>query len=459
MIESVNTEKTIIEGKITNTETFETIGETTNVDSTKTKEELTTYKLSTLGLFVNILQSILIALAISAIPLLLNSNTAIFYTSQPLYLMVVFLFASLILFRYWGLIIGAISLMVCISIVDIPLKINIINAASNMLQLLLMYLSFVFIQRIERKYGLINTRKNSTNTTLHKIYEFFIIIATFIYILFFFFASSINNVTIYILATGFLVFTILMSIIKKDAHYFYYTILIALFPSLVASICSATFSEVPTDLISDYIFTWTASNYILLQSIGYFVFTHYESWEVDFCGNKEIKTIDVSSVLYYAAALLWNIFIIYLFRHDIFAGKSYMYFFPWALGNFLLLSNLFFSKYDDAKGSDNYFKWYEDRVVVVEKNTSVIITIISFLLPLSGVLTKVNVPDILTFIFISNIFCACFSVGLIWVPKSNVKFIALLKTIKSIFYTYSLILLLMSAIMIMYTYKYQLVAL
>ena len=58
MIESVNTEKTIIEGKITNTETFETIGETTNVDSTKTKEELTTYKLSTLGLFVNILKKV-----------------------------------------------------------------------------------------------------------------------------------------------------------------------------------------------------------------------------------------------------------------------------------------------------------------------------------------------------------------------------------------------------------------
>jgi hypothetical protein len=261
------------------------------------------------------------------------------------------------------------------------------------------------------------------------------------------------------LATGFLAFTIVMSIINKDSHYSYYTVLIALLPSLVASTCSAIFSEVPKDLMGDYILTWTSSNYILLQSIGYFVFTHYEAWEVDFCSNREIKSIDISSILYYTAALLWNVFIIYLFRHDIFAGKSYMYFFPWALGNFLLLSNLFFSKFDDAKGAENYFKWYEDRVIVVEKNTSVIITIISFLLPLSGVLTKVNVPEILTFIFIANIFCACFSVGLIWVPNSNVKFIALLKTIKSILYTYSLILLLMSAIMIMYTYKYQLVAL
>ena len=447
----------MIESKITDTPIIE--GGVTNTLSPQTKEEPTTYQLSTLGLFVNILLAILIALAISAIPLLLNTNTAIFYTSQPLYLMVVFLFASLILFRYWGLIIGAISLMICISIIDIPMKINIINAASNLLQLLLMYLAFVFIQRIERKHDRINVRKNSTNTTLHKIYEFFIIIATLIYILFFFFASSINNVVIYILATGFLAFTIVMSIINKDSHYSYYTVLIALLPSLVASTCSAIFSEVPKDLMVDYILTWTSSNYVLLQSIGYFVFTHYEAWEVDFCSNREIKSIDISSILYYTAALLWNVFIIYLFRHDIFAGKSYMYFFPWALGNFLLLSNLFFSKFDDAKGAENYFKWYEDRVIVVEKNTSVIITIISFLLPLSGVLTKVNVPEILTFIFIANIFCACFSVGLIWVPNSNVKFIALLKTIKSILYTYSLILLLMSAIMIMYTYKYQLVAL
>ena len=46
--------------------------------------EASTYKFSTLGMFVNVLQTILIAMAISIIPLLLNSNTAIFYTSQPL---------------------------------------------------------------------------------------------------------------------------------------------------------------------------------------------------------------------------------------------------------------------------------------------------------------------------------------------------------------------------------------
>ena len=419
--------------------------------------EASTYKFSTLGLFVNVLQTILIALAISIIPLLLNTNTAIFYTSQPLYIMVVFLFVSMILFRFWGLIIGILSLGICAVMVDIPLQVNIVNACANILQLVLLFVFFRAVQKIESRFDRIKLRKESMNQIWHKVYEFSLVVVSLGYILYFFISPSVHNIVIYICALIFMVCTIAMSLIRKDAHYSIYTVLIALLPSLLASTCSAIFSGVPKDLMFSYVATWTASNYVLLQSIGYIVFTHYDSWKVEFCGNKDIRVVDLSSLLYYAAALLWNVFILYLFRHEVFACQPYMYFFPWALGNFLLLSNLFFSTYDDAKGARDRFKWYEGRVVVVEKNTSVIITIISFLLPLSGVLTKVDVPDILTFIFVANIFCACFSVGLIWVPKSNIKFIALLKTIKSIFYTYSLILLLMSAIMIMYTYKYQLV--
>ena len=426
-------------------------------EKTTTIAEASTYKFTTLGMFVNVLQTILIATAISIIPLLLNSNTAIFYTSQPLYIMVVFLFVSMILFRFWGLIIGILSLGICAVMVDIPLQVNIVNACANILQLVLLFVFFRAVQKIESRFDRIKLRKESMNQIWHKVYEFFLVVVSLGYILYFFISPSVHNIVIYICALIFMVCTIAMSLIRKNAHYVIYTILIALLPSLLASTCSAIFSGVPKDLMSSYVATWTASNYILLQSIGYIVFTHYDSWKIEFCGNKEIRVVDLSSLLYYAAALLWNVFILYLFRHDVFACQPYMYFFPWALGNFLLLSNLFFSTYDDAKGARDRFKWYEGRVVVVEKNTSVIITIISFLLPLSGVLTKVDVPDILTFIFVANIFCACFSVGLIWVPKSNIKFIALLKTIKSIFYTYSLILLLMSAIMIMYTYKYQLV--
>ena len=426
-------------------------------EKTTTSAEASTYKFTTLGMFVNVLQTILIATAISIIPLLLNSNTAIFYTSQPLYIMVVFLFVSMILFRFWGLIIGILSLGICAVMVDIPLQVNIVNACANILQLVLLFVFFRAVQKIESRFDRIKLRKESMNQIWHKVYEFFLVVVSLGYILYFFISPSVHNIVIYICALIFMVCTIAMSLIRKDAHYVIYTILIALLPSLLASTCSAIFSGVPKDLMFSYVATWTASNYVLLQSIGYIVFTHYDSWKVEFCGNKDIRVVDLSSLLYYAAALLWNVFILYLFRHEVFACQPYMYFFPWALGNFLLLSNLFFSTYDDAKGARDRFKWYEGRVVVVEKNTSVIITIISFLLPLSGVLTKVDVPDILTFIFVANIFCACFSVGLIWVPKSNIKFIALLKTIKSIFYTYSWILLLMSAIMIMYTYKYQLV--
>ena len=38
---------------------------------------------------------------------------------------------------------------------------------------------------------------------------------------------------------------------------------------------------------------------------------------------------------------------------------------------------------------------------------------------------------------------------MIWTPRSNVKFIGLLKTLKTIFYTYSITLLMLCVIMVM----------
>jgi hypothetical protein len=129
-----------------------------------------------------------------------------------------------------------------------------------------------------------------------------------------------------------------------------------------------------------------------------------------------------------------------------------IYFFPWALGNIFLISNLYFSRYNDTEKikKDELFKWHEGRVITVEKNTSGIIAIISFLLPLSVQLMGKQIPTVLVVIFIANIFCACLSVGLIWTPQHKIKFISTLKTIKTIFYLYSIALLLLSVMMIMF---------
>ena len=125
-----------------------------------------------------------------------------------------------------------------------------------------------------------------------------------------------------------------------------------------------------------------------------------------------------------------------------------MYFFPWALGNTFLLSNLYFSSSQSVISETDKFKWFEERIIVIEKNTSTIIMIIAFLLPLSLEFLK-DTPDILKTLFAANIFCTCTAVGLIWIPGNNIKFIYLLKTLKTICYTYSISLLLLWVILIL----------
>lgn len=70
------------------------------------------------------------------------------------------------------------------------------------------------------------------------------------------------------------------------------------------------------------------------------------------------------------------------------------------------------------------------------------------MLPMTFTLIE-SIPPYLPIFFIANIFCACLSIGLIWTPKKNIKFIALLKTLKTIFYTYSITLLMLCVIMVM----------
>ena len=144
--------------------------------------------------------------------------------------------------------------------------------------------------------------------------------------------------------------------------------------------------------------------------------------------------------------------IIYLFYLNFFHLNNLIYFFPWALGNVFLSLNLIFSRYNDAENVENKFDWYEKRAIVVENNTSGIITIISFLLPVSATLLK-DIPPILLVLFVANIFCACLAVGLIWVPATNVKFMALLKTLKTVFYLFAIAFLMLSVIMIMFSPK------
>ena len=151
------------------------------------------------------------------------------------------------------------------------------------------------------------------------------------------------------------------------------------------------------------------------------------------------------------ATILLNTFILYLLFSHVIEENGYLYFFPWLLGNVFLLSNLYFTKFKDADGikENNRFDWYEKKIITVEKNTAGIITIISFILPLSVQFMREDIPTPLIVLFSANIFFACLSVGLIRIPNNKLRFITLLKSIKTVSYIYSITLLLISTIMIM----------
>lgn len=404
------------------------------------------YPIKTTGVCINVSIMLLISVVTSIIPLLLNSDSAIFYTSQPLYITIIILFIVLMYYKFWGLLVGAGTFLICGTMLDLPNKILIINSTINIFQLFLLLITYLFVTKYNPQ------QKRNTSFSL-SIYNFFLSISFILYVVYNIWAKDISNIILYSFAGIILLATIIKSIIEKEIDRLCFTLLIATLPSLLASTCSAIWSDVPKDLMFDYVATWTLSNYILLQTCGYIAYRYCApSRNFTFSNLSEIQ-IQSSSILYYIATIIWNLFIIYMMYLKLLPSTQSIYFFPWALGNIFLISNLYFSRYNDTikiEKDDELFKWHEERVITVEKNTSGIIAIISFLLPLSVQLMGKQIPPVLVVIFIANIFCACLSVGLIWTPQHKIKFISTLKTIKTIFYLYSIALLLLSVMMIMF---------
>lgn len=408
-----------------------------------------TYKIELTGLSANFFIAVLIAMTTSIIPMLLSRDNAIFYTSLPFFISVVILFSCAIYFRGWGIIASALSFILYGFVTDMPMKILIVNAIINTLQIGLLLLGYLWI----KKRKTTNKNKYSKGIFYLSQYNSLLIVIFLLYLAFCIFGivSNDNMLLIFFVVTALL--TLAKIIIERDVFLVYYTLFIALFPSAISCVLSIILAGVPKPEIEEYFYTWTFSNYILLQTCGYILYQLLYSKKPFKLINKDIIVIDASTLAYYIAMAIWNSIIIYLFCLNFLNLVNLIYFFPWALGNFFLGSNLIFSRYNDAGDVPNKFDWYEKRAIVVENNTSGIVTIISFLLPVSATLLKDNIPPILLVLFIVNIFCACLAVGLIWVPANNIKFMALLKTLKTIFYLFSITFLLISVIMIMFSAK------
>ena len=100
-----------------------------------------TYKINISGILSTVSIMILVGLAISVMPLLLNNDQTIFYTSQSLYLAVILLFVTMMYFDWWGLLVGVLTFLVCGWVLDLKTGILISNTLANILQLILLHLS------------------------------------------------------------------------------------------------------------------------------------------------------------------------------------------------------------------------------------------------------------------------------------------------------------------------------
>ena len=407
------------------------------------------------GSTANLLLMILFSSITIIFPLLLLRTGTIFYSSTPFYFTIVVLFISVMYLRYWGILISAATLIISGLFLEMPKDVYIINTLFNIVQVFLLLSSFLLI-----KNGKGRTNKNRKRKMLYypkgefflSLYNLLIIWILLIYIGIGLFSNS--DITKYIIWLSAILFllTVIKSVSNRDPVILKYTFLVAFLPSAICSTLSAVFCKVPPELFVNYCAVWTLSNYIFLQTLGYICFQVFYSREISSYKSKDTIEVNVGTAAYYLSIVFINILIIYLIYTDVIGDYGYLYFFPWLLGNVFLLCNLYFTKYNDAEGinDDRRFQWYEQRIITIEKNTSGIITIISFMLPLCVNIMKGEIPPILMVLFAANIFFACLAVGLIWIPNKKIRFINLLKTIKTISYTYSITLLLISSIMIMF---------
>ncbi len=405
------------------------------------------YGICVRGFCANLLVAVLVGLMASIFPLLLNRDAAIFYASMPVYFSVVFLFVCVKLIGRWSLVSAILMFSLCGWLRELPNNIFYSNTFANLVQIGFFVWAVWTLRRFEQKNINMYYKEKKFFLSFYNLCLLGIFVA---YIAFCVVSDQPKECSFGDYCFGaVVVLTIAKSIHNKDPFLICYSLGISFFPSLVCSAISAYGGAVPPETWPEYVKQWTMSNYILLQTIGYIAYQVLYHKKFALYRNGENKVFSFSTILFYAALLGLNIAILYIIKQHLFSENQYVCFFPWLFGNVFLCLNLYFSLYVDAdsQGEDNRFAWYENRVKVVEKNMGFIITIISFLLPL-GFTHMREIPSRAVVVFVANIFCACITLGLVWIPTRHIKFINLLKCVKTIFYLYSITLLLICSTMI-----------
>jgi hypothetical protein len=125
---------------------------------------------------------------------------------------------------------------------------------------------------------------------------------------------------------------------------------------------------------------------------------------------------------------------------------------PFLLGTIFLLVNVITSNSEEictsVEEKKKEFVQLEERVVVAEKNTESILLVLTILLAIASSEFSSNSNQIVSVLIAAATF-ACFAIVIVWVPKSNVRLIRILKSIKTTFHIYTVSFLLFGAVLIL----------
>ena len=192
---------------------------------------------------------------------------------------------------------------------------------------------------------------------------------------------------------------------------------------------------------------WFFTNIILTVSFGYPFVNLLKGYNFSKATDSVLR-VKLSTVLYFAATILWNLIIFSLYYIGWLNQHINSYFFPWFVGNLFFIANMFLSVYPEVDPScADRFQWYEQRSVVAENNTQMLVAIISFLLPICAQLIG-TITYSISILFILNITSAIVYIGLIWIPKEHIRYMSAIKHLKSVFHLFTLSLLLLNIVLI-----------
>lgn len=316
-----------------------------------------------------------------------------------------------------------------------------INSGANFLQALLILLAFRYTSFSHNPQDEYLSRLKISAFAIGVLYVLLSLIWEAYYITF----SSIIFVLLVIMyATDF--------VKSRNKDTLKYLLFVVLLPNITGALLGSlkiTNGRLVMDEYCENLLIWFFSNAILMLGFGYTIFGFLKK---QCFGNREtgkrFTNVKLSSIMFFTSTLLWNI-IIYMLYYLGWLNKNIdSYFFPWAVGNLFFIANLYYSVYPetDDKGDDG-FRWFENRSVVAENNTQMLVAIISFLLPICAQLLG-TITYSISILFIFNITSAIISIGLIWIPKGQVRHMSAIKHIKTVFHLFTLSLLLLNIVLI-----------